>query len=313
LTDTILEVRGLVRSFGKVRAVDDVSFTVGRGQIFGFIGPNGAGKTTTMRVLATLDLPDAGDAFVDGHSVLVEPRRARERIGFMPDKFEPYQNLSVTQYLDFFARAYGLRGRTRLSRIRAVSSFCSLDEFADRPSTGLSKGMGQRLHLAKTMLHDPALLVLDEPANGLDPRARIEFRALLAELAATGKSVLISSHILAELSETCHGVVVIERGRLVVTGAISDIAKQVKEQDERILVRVLGDTAAAERFFAAQPFVREVIPVDGRLELVFQGGDDQAADMLARAIGAGLRIVEYVARDVDLEEIFMRATQGRLQ
>ncbi len=312
MTDTILEVRGLVRNFGKLRAVDDVSFTVGRGQIFGFIGPNGAGKTTTMRILATLDLPDAGDAVVDGCSVLVEPRRARERIGFMPDRFEPYANLDVTQYLDFFARAYGLRGRERLARLRSVSAFCGLDEFARRPSTGLSKGMGQRLHLAKTMLHDPALLVLDEPANGLDPRARIEFRALLAELAASGKSVLISSHILAELSETCHGVVVIERGKLVVTGAISDIAKQVK-QDERILVRVLGDVGAAERFFAAQPLVREVVPVDGRLELVFEGDDEHAADMLGRAIATGLRVVEYVARTVDLEEIFMRATQGRLQ
>ena len=312
MTDTILEVRGLTRNFGKLRAVDSLDFSVRRGEVFGFIGPNGAGKTTTMRIVATLDLPDGGDAFVDGSSVLVEPRKARERVGFMSDRFEPYPYLNVMQYLDFFARAYGLRGRARINRVRSVASFCGLDGFSDRPSTGLSKGMGQRLHLAKTMLHDPALLVLDEPANGLDPRARIEFRALLGELAAAGKSVLISSHILAELSETCDGVVVIERGKLVVTGEIKDIARRVQGQ-HRIIARVLSDLEFAERFFVAQPFVRDVLIIDGRIEFQFDGDDDAAAALLANAIAGSLRVVEYVARGVDLEEIFMRATQGRLQ
>ncbi len=312
MTETILAVRGLTRRFGALRAVDALSFEVKRGEVFGFIGPNGAGKTTTMRMIATLDLPDAGDAWVEGHSVLVEPRRARERVGFMSDRFEPYPNLDVMQYLDFFARAYGLRGRTRIDRVRAVSAFCGLDDFATRPSTGLSKGMAQRLHLAKTMLHDPSLLILDEPANGLDPRARIEFRALLGELSAAGKSVLISSHILAELSETCDGVVVIERGKLVVSGEIGDIARRVQGA-RSILARVLGDIAQAERFFMAQGMVRDVIVVDGRVEFSFDGDDEAAADLLAAAIAAGLRVVEFVGRGIDLEEIFMRATQGRLQ
>jgi ABC-2 type transport system ATP-binding protein len=307
-----MEVRGLTRSFGRLRAVDDLSFAMERGKIYGFIGPNGAGKTTTMRILATLDLPDEGDAFVEGRSVLVDPRRVRERVGFMSDRFEPYPNLDVLQFLDFFARAYGLRGRDRLRAVRSVAEFCGLDSFATRPANGLSKGMGQRLHLAKTLLHDPALLILDEPASGLDPRARIEFRALLRELAAAGKSVLISSHILAELSETCDGVVVIEQGRLVVSGRIGDIARQVREE-HRIAARVLGDLGAAERFLALQPLVRDLCVRDGRLEFGFVGDDEAAADLLARAVADGLRIVEFVARGADLEEIFMTATRGRLQ
>ena len=312
MTDTLLEVRGLTRSFGRVRAVDEVSFAMERGKIYGFIGPNGAGKTTTMRILATLELPDAGDAFIDGLSVLVEPRKVRDRVGFMSDRFEPYANLDVMQFLDFFARAYGLRGAQRIRAVRSVAGFCGLDDFTDRPATGLSKGMGQRLHLAKTLLHDPALLILDEPASGLDPRARIEFRALIRELAAAGKGILISSHILAELSETCDGVIVIEQGRLVVSGTIGDIARQVR-RDHHIVARVLGDVGAAERFFLVQPQVHDVLVTEGRLTFVFRGDDEAAADLLARAVGEGVRIVEFVAQGANLEEIFMSATRGRLQ
>ena len=182
MSSALLEVKGLSRSFGKVQAVQELSFGMEKGQVHGFIGPNGAGKTTTMRIVATLDLPDAGDALVDGTSVLVEPRKVRMRVGFMSDQFHPYPNLDVMQYLDFFARAYGLRGWRRVRTVRSVASFCGLGDFADRPATALSKGMGQRLHLAKTLLHDPTLLILDEPAAGLDPRARIEFRELVKEL-----------------------------------------------------------------------------------------------------------------------------------
>jgi len=220
----MLVVRGLTRTYGKVRAVDDLSFTMPPGEVWGFIGPNGAGKTTTMRIAATLDLPDSGDVWVDGVSALVEPREVRRRVGFMADQFAAYPNLTVQPYLEFFARAYGLRGRARRMAVDAVTEFCGLREFLNRPTTGLSKGMGQRLHLAKTLLHDPKLLILDEPTAGLDPRARIEFRTLVRELAAAGKSVLISSHILSELEEACDGVLVIERGRLVVDGNLDTVS-----------------------------------------------------------------------------------------
>ncbi|MCA8949369.1 MAG: ABC transporter ATP-binding protein [Planctomycetes bacterium] len=310
----LLEVRDLNRSYGKVRAVQDLSFAMARGQVTGFVGPNGAGKTTTMRIIATLDIPDDGDARVDGISVIVEPRAVRRRIGYMSDQFHPYPNLDVLQYLDFFARAYGLRGRKRLEMVRQVASFCGLDSFRDRPATGLSKGMGQRLHLAKTLLHDPLLLILDEPAAGLDPRARIEFRALLKELAAEGKGILISSHILPELGETCDSVVVLEKGQRVVSGSIAEIQKSV-EREQAVVLRVLAgtDPDAAERFLLTQPGVSDVTIDGSRLRFAFAGDDEAISDLLQRAFAGGLRIVEFARTTADLEDIFLRTTRGNLQ
>ena len=292
MSATLLEVRNLDRRYGKVHAVRDLSFTMERGQITGFVGPNGAGKTTTMRIAATLDVPDSGDVEVDGVSVLVEPRQARLRIGYMSDQFHPYPNLDILEYLDFFARAYGLRGKQRKDTVQSVAHFCGLLEFKDRPATGLSKGMGQRLHLAKTLLHDPQLLILDEPASGLDPRARIEFRALLKELAAAGKGILISSHILPELGEMCDSVVVIERGERIVSGSIQDIQKAA-ELEQAIVARVNGDVEALERFLLVQPHVSDVVADGSRVRFAFRGDDEAMGDLLARAIGQELRIVEF--------------------
>jgi ABC-2 type transport system ATP-binding protein len=304
-----VEVQGLTKRFGSVRAVDHVDFRVLPGSICGFIGPNGAGKTTTMRILATLDLPDSGDALIDGLSILRDPMQVRRRVGFMPDRFEPLPNLTVLQYLDFFARAYGLRGRERVQTVGAVSEFCGLTTFATRPATGLSKGMGQRLHLAKTILHQPAFLILDEPAAGLDPRARIEFRGLIRALAAEGMAILISSHILAELSETCDYVVVIENGKIVVGGSIQDVSRGV-QLERRVIVRPLGDVEPLQRFALTQPHVRDVRAVEGRVEFVFDGEDEDLADLLARAIGGGLRVLEFSQRGAGLEDIFLHATKG---
>ncbi|MCA8975015.1 MAG: ABC transporter ATP-binding protein [Planctomycetes bacterium] len=308
----LLEVENLNRRYGKVHAVRDLSFAMARGQVTGFVGPNGAGKTTTMRIVATLDIPDDGDARVDGVSVLVEPRTVRMRIGYMSDQFHPYPNLDVIEYLDFFARAYGLRGRQRLHTVRSVASFCGLLGFRDRPATGLSKGMGQRLHLAKTLLHDPLLLILDEPASGLDPRARIEFRTLLKELAAAGKGILISSHILPELGETCDSVVVVEKGRRVVSGSIADIQKSV-QHEQAVVLRVLDDGERAERFLLTEPGVTEVIVEGHRLRFDYAGDDAAMSELVARAIGQGIKVVEIARAEADLEDIFLRTTKGNLQ
>ncbi|MFN7590677.1 MAG: ATP-binding cassette domain-containing protein [Planctomycetota bacterium] len=308
----LLEVRNLWRSYGSVHAVRDLSFTMQRGQITGFVGPNGAGKTTTMRIAATLDVPDRGDVFVDGVSVLVEPRRTRDRIGYMSDQFHPYPNLDVLQYLDFFARAHGLAGAKRRSMVQSVAAFCGLLEFATRPASGLSKGMGQRLHLAKTMLHDPQLLILDEPAAGLDPRARIEFRALLKELAAAGKGILISSHILPELGEMCDSVVVVEKGQRVVSGTIAEIQRTV-QHEQVVLLRVLGDQALAERFLLTQPGIGDVVQDGVRLRFGFGGDDEALAGLLARAVQAGLQVVEFGRSEANLEDIFLKTTRGNLQ
>ena len=312
MTTPLLEVQNLCRSYGKVQAVRDLSFTMHRGQITGFVGPNGAGKTTTMRIAATLDVPDSGDVTIDGVSVLVEPRAARARIGYMSDQFHPYPNLDVLEYLDFFARANGLLGEQRARTVRSVASFCGLLGFADRPATGLSKGMGQRLHLAKTLLHDPQLLILDEPASGLDPRARLEFRNLLKELAAAGKAILISSHILPELGEMCDSVVVVEKGRRIVSGSIADIEKTV-QNDQVVVLRALGGTESLQRFLLTQPDVGQLVVDGDRVRFPFAADDEALADLLARAIGAGLRVVEFGRGAVDLEDIFLKTTKGNLQ
>lgn len=314
MTATLLEVDDVTRRYGKLTAVDKLSFAIDGGAIWGFIGPNGAGKTTTMRIVATLDVPDSGDARVEGISVLVEPRKVRTRVGFMSDQFQPYSNLDVGAFLDFFARAYGLRGRERIRTVRSVVSFCRLESFLDRPATGLSKGMGQRVHLAKTLLHDPALLILDEPASGLDPHARIELRELLKELAANGKGVLISSHILSELSEICDGAIVLERGRKVVAGRVGDLASaQSLATGIRVRVRTLSDLGLTERFFATQPGVNATHLEEPALVFTFSGDDKALAELLARAIGQGLAIVEFAQQKLDLEDIFMQSTRGRLQ
>tara|TARA_R110002096_G_scaffold392072_1_gene586970 strand:- start:2135 stop:3073 length:939 start_codon:yes stop_codon:yes gene_type:complete len=312
MSTALLDVKNLDRRYGKVHAVRDLSFKMQRGQITGFVGPNGAGKTTTMRIAATLDVPDAGDVEVDGLSVLVEPRKARMRIGYMSDQFHPYPNLDIIQYLDFFARAYGLRGTKRHKTVRSVADFCGLLDFADRPATGLSKGMGQRLHLAKTLLHDPLLLILDEPAAGLDPRARIELRNLLKELAKAGKGILISSHILPELGEMCDSVVVIERGQEIVSGSIADIHKEA-ELEQQVVARILGDGEALERFLLVQPHVSSVAVDDSRVRFSFVGDDAAMSDLLTRSIASGIQIVEFARAEADLEDLFLRTTKGKLQ
>ena len=311
---TLLQVKNLSRRYGNVKAVSDLSFEMGCGQITGFVGPNGAGKTTTMRIAATLDVPDGGDVLVDGTSVLVEPRLARMQIGYMSDQFHPYPNLDVMQFLDFFARAYGLRSRRRLETVHSVATFCGLDSFLDRPATGLSKGMGQRLHLAKTLLHDPALLILDEPASGLDPRARIEFRDLLKRLAAAGKGILISSHILPELGEMCDSVVVIEKGERVVAGTIGDVQREA-QLEQTIVAKVTreADAGAMQRHLAELPAVGDVA-VDGvQLRFAFIGDDDDLAGVLAGCVAAGFGLVEFSRAAADLEDIFLKTTKGRLQ
>jgi ABC-2 type transport system ATP-binding protein len=312
MAEALLEVLGITRTYGKVRAVQDLTFSLDAGQVFGFIGPNGAGKTTTMRILATLDLPDEGDARIGGLSVLAHPREVRRSVGFMSDQFVPHANLTVTQFLDFSARAQGLRGRRRIDTVRSVSSFCGLGDFSDRPATGLSKGMGQRLHLAKTLLHDPSLLVLDEPTAGLDPRARIEFRDLLSELKAAGKGILISSHILSELSESCDGIVVIERGRKVVSGGIEEIHRSLTPH-RRVLLRAERDAPRALEWLVVQPHVRDA-SIDGeRLRFDLEGDDAVLADLVQAAVAAGIRVCELRLEQADLEDIFLRTTAGKLQ
>ena len=308
----MIELRRLHRFFGTTRAVNDVSFDVPRGEVFGFIGPNGAGKTTSMRILATLELPTYGDAFVDGFSCINDPDRVRRRLGFMPDYFGTYSDVNCYEYLDFFARSYGLAGRQRHQALKHTMSFTRLDELAQKPIRGLSKGMKQRLCLGRAMIHDPAVLILDEPANGLDPRARIELREMIRELAAHGKTVLVSSHILTELAEMCDRVAIIERGQLLAVGTVEEIQREQQPHRE-VRVRLLGGNGSAAAWFAARTDVSDVKVEGEEIRFAHQGGRDSEVNLLREMVLAGLPVAEFASHSQSLEDVFMAVTRGAVQ
>jgi len=309
----MIELRHLQRHFGRTRAVDDVSFTVYAGQVFGYIGPNGAGKTTSMRILATLDLPNAGDALVDGFSVVHDPDRVRRRLGFMPDYFRGYPNMDVREYLDFFARSYQLRGSKRTDAIDRVMAFTGLDVLATKPVDGLSKGMKQRLCLGRTLVHDPGVLVLDEPAAGLDPRARIELRGMIRRLADHGKTILISSHILTELAEICDVVGIIERGKLLAVGGVEQIQQQGRNERNAVTVRVLGDAAALRDWLEKNQTVSELQAVGDTVRFMHAGDLEAEAALLRSIVEAGFRVVAFGSNKQTLEDVFMQVTEGLVQ
>lgn len=307
-----IELRNLHRVFADTHAVNDVSFEVHAGEVFGYIGPNGAGKTTSMRILATLDEPTKGDALVDGFSVVEDPDRVRRRLGFMPDYFGTYENVDVHEYLDFFARAYGLRGTERTKALAYVKDFTGLDKLATKPIDGLSKGMKQRLCLGRTMIHNPSVMVLDEPAAGLDPRARIELREMIARLADTGKAVLISSHILTELAEVCDRVGIIEQGRLLAVGSVDEISRKA-QATAMVEVRFVGDVQHAHGWLARRTDLQSVV-LDGRKATFSHAGDEGAQAVLLREmIEAKLEIVEFRCRTKTLEDVFLEVTEGHVQ
>lgn len=312
----MIALRRLHRFFGTTRAVNDISFEVCQGEVFGYIGPNGAGKTTSMRILATLDLPTYGDALVDGFSVVNDPDRVRRRLGFMPDSFGTYHNVSCREYLDFFARAYGLMGPQRERALRYVMSFTGLDRLADKPMHGLSKGMKQRLCLGRAMIHDPSVLILDEPAAGLDPRARIELRQMIRELATCGKTILVSSHILTELAEMCDRVGIIELGRLLAVGSVEEIQHgHVKHTETRTLVktRLVNGSVVLLNWLAKRSDVQEVRTDGDYVRFAIAGGRTEQAVLLREMILAGFEVSEFGGQPKSLEEVFMHVTKGAVQ
>jgi ABC-2 type transport system ATP-binding protein len=283
VTHPMIQLRRVYRFFGRTRAVNDVSFEVEAGQVFGYIGPNGAGKTTSMRILSTLDLPDYGDALVDGFSCVNDPDRVRRRLGFMPDNFGTYPNMNCIEYLDFFARSYGVVGRDRTKALRRTLAYTGLDKIAEKSIRGLSKGMRQRLCLGRAMIHDPAVLILDEPANGLDPRARIELRHMIRGLAAEGKALLVSSHILTELGEMCDAIGIIERGQLIVSGTVAEIKARLRPHID-VLVELIGQGENLGAWLADKPHVSQIQASDRIVRFQFESDDAQAQAEMLRAI-----------------------------
>ena len=317
-----LELHHLHRYFGPLKAVNDVSFRAYPGQVVGFIGPNGAGKTTTMRILATLDLPTAGDASVCGYSVIDDPDKVRRVLGFMPDAFGRYANMNAVEYLDFFARAYGFKGRQRHDAVERVLVFTELRKLADKPITSPSKGMSQRRGSGRTLIHDPEVLILDEPAAGLDPRARVELRELIKLLATEmHKTVLISSHILTELGEICDSAAIIEAGRILASGTIAEIqaerrrhAVDTAEAAATILAaRVLNDIDRLERWLLEQPFVSEVAIGPQQVSFQFSADASAQAQLLRKMIEEGFEVLEFTGKTQTLEDAFMAITKGITQ
>lgn len=307
-----IEITNLRKHFGKTKAVDDISFTFASGDVFGFVGPNGAGKTTTMRILATLEEPSGGDACFDGVSVVEEPEKVRYKVGFVPDSLPTHSDITVHEYLDFFARAYGISGKQREKTVEGIEEFTNVVGIREKLLKSLSKGMKQRVSLGRAMIHDPEVLVMDEPASGLDPRARVELRELLSILAGQGKAILVSSHILTELTEICNGVVIIERGKLLETGRLEDVV--AKTAPVRVVtIRPLCRFEEVYRTLLETPGVENVRRSPGELRAEVAASDEICCDLLMKLVQCGYRIAEFKQHRTDLEDVFMRITKGDLQ
>lgn len=306
----MIEITGLTKKYGKFMALEDLNLSIDAGVVFGFVGANGAGKSTTFSILSTLLAPTSGQAFVNGVNVVENPAEARKYLGYMPDFFGVYDQLKVDEYLDFYGASYGL---THVDRARLIPELLELVNLTDKRYTYvdlLSRGMKQRLCLARTLIHDPKVLILDEPASGLDPRARTEMRDILKHLKTMGKTILISSHILPELAEMCDEIGVLERGKLIARGNVSTIQQQLMSDKEMIL-KLDGDLHEAVRFFEEYPNVTaiEVSEKEQQLTFFYKGSRDEQIMLLQQAFAKGFRIYSATEVEKDLEDVFMAITK----
>jgi ABC-2 type transport system ATP-binding protein len=295
--------------YGEMYAIQQINIDLEEGDLFGFIGPNGAGKTTTMRIIATLLNPTSGDAFVCGNSVLTKPAETRRLVGYMPDFFGVYDDMKVIEYLEFFAAAYRIGGAERRRRCNEMLEIVDLDFKRDAFANTLSRGQTQRLGLARVLLHDPSVLLLDEPLSGLDPRARIEMRDLLRRLSKTGKTIIVSSHILPELADICNKIGIIDRGVMTVNTTVADVMRQVRE---RIVlhVKVAQRQQEALVLLEQQPDVSSVIETDGTLVVTLQDDVSEYSSLARLLIEAGHDLLLFREEEVNLEAAFMTLTQG---
>jgi len=306
----MIEIRELTKRYGKVTAVDCLNLKVGRGELFGFIGPNGAGKTTTIQVLATLLEPTLGAAYVNGLDVRLHGRKVRGRIGYMPDFFGVYENLRVSEYLEFFAAAYDVPPYRRKALLGQVLELTDLTGKRDAMVGALSRGMQQRLGLARVLIHDPDLLLLDEPASGLDPRARVEVREILKELREMGKTIVLSSHILADVAEVCTSIGIIEKGRLVTSGPLTEVLARAGVANA-VMVRLDGPPDGAPEALRALPGVQKVeVTDDDAIRVLLGPNGTGAPEVAALLVEKGYRVQRLGTERVGLEEAYFRLTKG---
>ena len=309
----MLHIEELTCYYGKFLALDHLNMQIGEGELHGFVGPNGAGKTTTMRILSTLLLPSGGKAVLKGVDVACNPKAIRKMIGYMPDFFGVYDRLKASEYLDFYARCYGFSAKERGRMVDSLLELVNLTDKKDSYVDVLSRGMKQRLCLARALIHDPCLLILDEPASGMDPRARAEMKGILKTLKEMGKTVLISSHILPELSEMCDSLTIIDHGKLVFTGTVDALSAHMKG-NAAIRLRLLAENGAAPMERAVEllkqfPGVLGIEQEEAALLSISFDGDDAAAATLLARMAAELSVVDFHRQSMNLEKVFMEVTQ----
>lgn len=305
----MIELFQFGKDYGEFTAVESLSLKIEAGEMFGFIGPNGAGKSTTIRYLATLLKATRGDGTVNGHSVNKDPMAVRRSIGYMPDDFGVYDGMKVWEFLDFFAVAYKIGRSQRKQIILDVLELLDLAHKRDDFVNGLSRGMKQRLCLAKTLVHDPPVLILDEPTSGLDPRARIEVKALLKELRRMGKTILISSHILSELADCCSSIGIIERGQLLMSGPIENVYRQIRK-NRQVIIRFNKNVEAGVSILRSRPELRDIEVVGNRVEAEMEATDEQLAEVMSQLIEGGATMHSFNDAEPTLEDVFMMVTKG---
>ncbi|MBN1788020.1 MAG: ABC transporter ATP-binding protein [Sedimentisphaerales bacterium] len=306
-----VKVVNLKKYFKKTKAVDDISFDLLSGQITAFVGPNGAGKTTAMRIMATIDEPDQGDVLIDGISAIQYPEKVRKLVGFMPDFLPTHPDMTVDDYLDFFARAFGIRDYEKRKKIvRQTEEFTNLITIKDKFLKALSKGMKQRVSLARAIIHDPPVLILDEPAAGLDPRARVELRESLKALAKKGKIIFVSSHILSELAEICDTVVIIEKGKLLKAGGIQQISRE--NMHLSVMIRSTSDLQKLAQALQKMPQIKDAKVMPNCVAAEIKGSEAESGKILAALVKDGFEIIEIKHVKTSLEDIFMNITKGEL-
>lgn len=305
----MIELHNFTKQYGEFTAVRNLTLKIEAGEMFGFIGPNGAGKSTTIRFLATLLKATHGEGTVNGHSVTSDPIGVRRSVGYMPDAFGVYDGMKVWEFLDFFAVAYEIPKNARKRVIGDVLELLDLEHKRENYVSGLSRGMKQRLCLAKTLVHDPPVLILDEPASGLDPRARLEVKALLKELRRMGKTILISSHILTELADCCTSIGIIERGRLLLHGPIQEVYRQIRGL-RRIEIRFNGDPAPGISLVRSNPHVRGIEVKEYGCVVELDGEDGEVQSLLRQLVVGKTGLISFADHEPTLEDIFMMVTKG---
>jgi ABC-2 type transport system ATP-binding protein len=305
----MLKIKELTKKYGRFTAVDELNLEVSDGEIFGFVGPNGAGKTTTMKIICGLMAANDGEVSVNGIDAIKDATSAKEIIGYMPDFFGVYDDLKVKEYLDFYASIYNIKANERKKISDDLLELVDLTDKKESYVDSLSRGMKQRLCLARSLVHNPKLLVLDEPASGMDPRARVEMKEILRNLKTLGKTIIISSHILSELSELCTSIGIIDRGKMVISGKVSEIMQQVYSK-RMIRVKVFDKLDEALRVIQEFPFVVSAVAGEGFIEVGFDGKDEEMSMLLKSLIQKDVPVITFTQLDGNLEDVFMKVTNG---